>query len=327
MKQTWMTSSVSELRTKQSKMSTPRAVLGAFALSALLIAGSMVGLGWADEPARLGSALQLAQADATEIAFWTSVRDSDDPAELQAYLDAYPNGHYAVLARIRLKNLTEGSSPPGAPTASAEPVEGGGLDPATMAGFAFEHAVKLLNEEQIDAALPFLEIAVSRDPNAALYREVLAGAYLSVGGEVAAVFAIEEYQKTLEIDPGRRQALEGLKLAALIADDPLLALEVTEALFTWDGGYDLDQLTDLAAFAIVVDSPDRAIGLLEQALEESGREPVVDAAVKLNLAALYEYKGELPRARTLTEEVLREVDSGSQVADLAQSLIDRWSAQ
>jgi hypothetical protein len=37
-----------------------------------------------------------------EVSFWESVRTNSNPAELQAYLDQYPNGRFAVLARNRL---------------------------------------------------------------------------------------------------------------------------------------------------------------------------------------------------------------------------------
>ena len=40
-----------------------------------------------------------------ELLFWESVKDSEDPADVQAYLDRYPDGTYAVLARNRLKRL------------------------------------------------------------------------------------------------------------------------------------------------------------------------------------------------------------------------------
>ena len=50
-------------------------------------------------------------AEERELAFWTSVRDSRDAAELQAYLDRYPDGAYAVLARSRLKRLEEAAKP------------------------------------------------------------------------------------------------------------------------------------------------------------------------------------------------------------------------
>ncbi len=37
-----------------------------------------------------------------ELAFWESVKDSHDPADFQAYLDQYPAGTFAALARNRL---------------------------------------------------------------------------------------------------------------------------------------------------------------------------------------------------------------------------------
>jgi hypothetical protein len=40
-----------------------------------------------------------------EVIFWESVRDSRDPAELRAYLQQFPNGAYAALARQRLSEL------------------------------------------------------------------------------------------------------------------------------------------------------------------------------------------------------------------------------
>jgi PDZ domain/Sel1 repeat/Putative peptidoglycan binding domain len=49
------------------------------------------------------------QADSPEVTFWESVRDSKDPDELEAYLEAFPNGEFASLARIRLKKLQRDS--------------------------------------------------------------------------------------------------------------------------------------------------------------------------------------------------------------------------
>ncbi len=40
-----------------------------------------------------------------ELAFWDSVRESDNPASLQAYLEKYPEGDFKVLAEIRLGEL------------------------------------------------------------------------------------------------------------------------------------------------------------------------------------------------------------------------------
>ena len=42
---------------------------------------------------------------AFEIEFWKSIKDSDDPDMFQAYLDEYPNGIFAPLAKIKIKKL------------------------------------------------------------------------------------------------------------------------------------------------------------------------------------------------------------------------------
>jgi adenylate cyclase len=43
-------------------------------------------------------------ADALDLAFWNSVKDSARREELQAYLEQHPNGHFAGLARARLSS-------------------------------------------------------------------------------------------------------------------------------------------------------------------------------------------------------------------------------
>ena len=42
---------------------------------------------------------------AIELEFWKSIKDSDDPDMIQAYLDEYPNGKFAPLARLKIKKL------------------------------------------------------------------------------------------------------------------------------------------------------------------------------------------------------------------------------
>jgi class 3 adenylate cyclase len=46
-----------------------------------------------------------------ERSFWESVRDSENPEFLQAYLDKYPTGEFCALAEIRLKELGGGTPP------------------------------------------------------------------------------------------------------------------------------------------------------------------------------------------------------------------------
>jgi uncharacterized caspase-like protein len=52
-----------------------------------------------------------------ELLFWNSVKDSKSPAVLEAYLDRYPNGSFAVLARILIAGMKD---PVKAATSAAE---------------------------------------------------------------------------------------------------------------------------------------------------------------------------------------------------------------
>ena len=45
-----------------------------------------------------------AVADALDLTFWNSVKDSNRREELEAYLEQHPNGHFAALARARLSS-------------------------------------------------------------------------------------------------------------------------------------------------------------------------------------------------------------------------------
>ena len=54
------------------------------------------------------------QERSVELAFWESVRDSDDPAMFLAYLEKYPNGEFKSLAEIRLETVgTQAGAPTG----------------------------------------------------------------------------------------------------------------------------------------------------------------------------------------------------------------------
>jgi TPR repeat protein len=72
----------------------------------------------------------MEQGTSPEVAFWESVRDSDDPAEIEAYLKAYPDGQFAPLARIRLDKLKQATD--GAPGEdSTQESQAGGAPPVT----------------------------------------------------------------------------------------------------------------------------------------------------------------------------------------------------
>lgn len=65
----------------------------------------------------------FAQSDLAEIEFWQSVKSSPDPQELRAYLDIYPKGKFAPLARLRIKKLApKPDATPQPATAPEKPV-------------------------------------------------------------------------------------------------------------------------------------------------------------------------------------------------------------
>ena len=66
----------------------------------------------ADALAAAGKSRRSAPSGEAEREFWASVKESKSPSDLEAYLKAYPEGEYAVLARFRrdkLVGLDDGS--------------------------------------------------------------------------------------------------------------------------------------------------------------------------------------------------------------------------
>jgi hypothetical protein len=70
----------------------------------------------------LGLLLIAAQAvDPAELAFWQSVSKSNSPAEYRAYLEVYPDGVFAPLARVRAGAADAPAAPAAAPQAATQP--------------------------------------------------------------------------------------------------------------------------------------------------------------------------------------------------------------
>jgi len=44
-------------------------------------------------------------SDEADAETWSMVKDSDDPADVEFYLDNFPNGRFVVPARLRLRQL------------------------------------------------------------------------------------------------------------------------------------------------------------------------------------------------------------------------------
>lgn len=47
-----------------------------------------------------------------QIAFWESVKDSNNKAAIQAYLDQYPDGIFSMLAKLKIAEIDKGDTPP-----------------------------------------------------------------------------------------------------------------------------------------------------------------------------------------------------------------------
>ncbi len=79
----------------------------------------------AGAPAAAPAAVASAAGSDVEVEFWRSIKDSNKPEELNAYISSYPNGQFKPLALSRLAALENGPS-----TATRNLTTG--VDPATF---------------------------------------------------------------------------------------------------------------------------------------------------------------------------------------------------
>lgn len=69
------------------------------------------------------------QTDAFELSFWETIRNSENATEYRAYLDAYPNGRFAALARAREQQYRQKQGA-AAPAPAPAPVQTAGQSQA-----------------------------------------------------------------------------------------------------------------------------------------------------------------------------------------------------
>ena len=107
---------------------------------------------WSTSVIVSGAAQVTAEQIAAEREFWASVKASKDPAELQAYLDQYPDGTYVVLARGRLKRMQAAAD-----AAEAEPgaeiVASAESTPASPQPASVKPASSVPTPEEVEASL------------------------------------------------------------------------------------------------------------------------------------------------------------------------------
>lgn len=168
----------------------------------------------------LGSPV-LAQ-DPAEIEFWKSVQDSKNPDELQAYLQAYPHGRFAPLARLRISRLTGKPAPgpaeamPGGPSATQETPPGSAQGPAPPTA-----------RGQAPTVVPATPGEAAAPPAAAGGPETPGGAAPSLGsairaGDMVAVKAA--VANGAEVDALDDKGMPPIGLAALLGRADIIAL-------------------------------------------------------------------------------------------------------
>ena len=67
------------------------------------------------------STVRAGDIDPADLAFWQSIQSSTNPAEYQAYLDAFPAGKFAGLARIRVTTPPQSAAQPTPAVQAAAP--------------------------------------------------------------------------------------------------------------------------------------------------------------------------------------------------------------
>ncbi len=96
---------------------------GAIAAGAVPATGTQGRTTRAGEPA--GRDKAQSPSGGADLEFWNAVKDKTDPRYFRAYLDSFPEGAFAPLARLRIEELGQAADMP--PAASAEPQRPGAM--------------------------------------------------------------------------------------------------------------------------------------------------------------------------------------------------------
>lgn len=123
-----------------------------------------------------GSGLARSQSPA-ETAFWNRVKDSTDPTELRAYLEAYPQGTYAEAALARLKEL-QPSAPKRPPAATVNALNDAAVIREVQERlYNLNYDINVLSgqmNEETRKAIRDWQTNIKRDPSGEMSEEELA---------------------------------------------------------------------------------------------------------------------------------------------------------
>jgi hypothetical protein len=107
---------------------------------------------------------------AMERLFWESIKDSTNPADFEAYLERFPNGVFAPIARNRLKSQREAQGRPGPPGQTAKDAKDSPDRPSVAALLKARLPLVLPNEP------PQVAETIARDFEIGRYPRALAAA-------------------------------------------------------------------------------------------------------------------------------------------------------
>lgn len=118
--------------------------------------------------------------DNGDLVFWQSIQNSTNPAEYQAYLDAFPNGRFRALALLRLKHPPAAAPAAGTPAIAPAPAPAAVGVPATAAeqpNIVGDGANKVIVQPAAARVGQKLKVSFSNfpDPNADMFLVVPAG--------------------------------------------------------------------------------------------------------------------------------------------------------
>lgn len=234
----------------------------------------------------------LAQGSDAEITFWNSIRDSTDVDEFRAYLESFPDGAFAPLARVRIRKLSDGgeiSKSKSDPKQKEQPAAGepGSTSPEKDIGYVGVRVSNLNAEQARRAGLDTvrgarLEEVVAKSPadRAGLIKEDVV-----VKVDAVPVANILEFlEQTKRLKPGQTARFEVMRSGRTVIVPVTAGGFVADNLAAATGG---DTRAMLWLYGIYVGdrlgSPDvgKAMRWLNAAVDGG------DAAAQHTLASLY----------------------------------------
>ena len=187
---------------------------------------------------------------AAERLFWESVRNSGEPAEIEAYLAGYPKGTYAALARARLKRLKD----------LAKQIRGSEIGADQMSDLLKKLTAQIARLDAENAALrrQLAGVVASHEDVEERAQELArigkeararAQALESAGKEAAAIAAAKATAMEAESQELKfRLATITRRLAAIEEENELLAAQLADALAARDAlGKEADELGQVRA--------------------------------------------------------------------------------